>query len=64
MPNSKEGPNWSKPKYGKEKEEKMAKWPPVETPLNGTDFRPGTGYIPLECSWSGYRSELVGGGCH
>ncbi len=31
----------------------MAKWPQVETPLDGAwIFGPGTGYIPQECSWS------------
>ncbi len=38
----------------------MAKWPRVETTLDGMGLRPGTGYIPLECSWSGL--EIVTGG--
>ena len=36
----------------------MAKWPQVETPLDGMGLRPGTGYIPLECSWSGWFGWL------
>jgi hypothetical protein len=65
LPTGKGGPNWSKPQYEKSMKKKygkmmMAKWPPVETPLDGTDFRPGTGYIPWNAITSDQGQQFVG----